>query len=64
MGQNSALARKAVVELAERLSGTERTPDPNGTDTCLDYALITAPSARDPEMLDRLQVIAGRALNG
>ncbi|WP_370170463.1 MULTISPECIES: S-methyl-5'-thioadenosine phosphorylase [Hyphomonas] len=64
MGQNSALARKAVVELAERLSGTERTPDPNGTDTCLDYALITAPSARDPDMLDRLQVIAGRALNG
>ncbi|WP_273242701.1 S-methyl-5'-thioadenosine phosphorylase [Hyphomonas atlantica corrig.] len=64
MGQNSALARKAVVELAERLSGTERTPDPNGTDTCLDYALITAPLARDPEMLDRLQVIAGRALNG
>ena len=64
MGQNSALARKAVVELAERLSGTERTPDPNGTDTCLDYALITAPSARDLEMLDRLQVIAGRALNG
>lgn len=64
MGQNSALARKAVVELAERLSGTERTPDPNGTDTCLDYALITAPSARDSEMLDRLQVIAGRALNG
>ena len=64
MGQNSALARKAVVQLAESLSGIERTPDPNGTDTCLDYALITAPSARDPEMLDKLQVIAGRALNG
>lgn len=64
MGQNSALARKAVVRLAETLSGFERTPDPNGTDTCLDYALITAPSARDPEMLDKLQVIAGRALNG
>lgn len=64
MGQNSALARKAVVQLAESLSGIERTPDPNGTDTCLDYALITAPSARDLEMLDKLQVIAGRALNG
>ena len=64
MGQNSALARKAVVQLAESLSGIERTPDPNGTDTCLDYALITAPLARDPEMLDKLQVIAGRALNG
>ena len=64
MGQNSALARKAVVRLAETLSGTERTPDPNGTDTCLDHALITAPQARDPDLLSRLQVIAGRALNG
>ncbi|MBL4878150.1 MAG: S-methyl-5'-thioadenosine phosphorylase, partial [Hyphomonas sp.] len=45
-------------------SGTERTPDPNGTDTCLDHALITAPQARDPDLLSRLQVIAGRALNG
>ncbi len=64
MGQNSALARKAVVRLAETLSGTERTPDPNSTDTCLDHALITAPQARDPDLLSRLQVIAGRALNG
>ncbi|RCL87297.1 S-methyl-5'-thioadenosine phosphorylase [Hyphomonas sp.] len=64
MGQNSAVARKAVVRLAEALSGMERTPDPNGTDTCLDYALITAPQARDPDLLDRLQVIAGRALKG
>ena len=64
MGQNSALARQAVVKLAETLSGTERTPSPDGIDTCLDYALITAPSARDPELLAKLQVIAGRALQG
>ncbi len=64
MGKNSALARRAVVRLAETLSGTARTPDPNGTDTCLDHALITAPQARDPELLSRLQVIAGRVLSG
>tara|TARA_R110002020_G_scaffold83397_2_gene207234 strand:+ start:138896 stop:139774 length:879 start_codon:yes stop_codon:yes gene_type:complete len=64
MGQNSALAGQAVVKLAETLSGTERTPSPDGIDTCLDYALITAPSARDPELLSKLQVIAGRALQG
>lgn len=64
MGQNSALARQAVVKLAQTLSGTERTPSPDGIDTCLDYALITAPSARDPELLAKLQVIAGRALQG
>ena len=64
MGKNSALARRSVVRLAETLSGTARTPDPNGTDTCLDHALITAPQARDPELLSRLQVIAGRVLSG
>jgi 5'-methylthioadenosine phosphorylase len=64
MGQNSALARQAVVKLAETLSGTERTASPDGIDTCLDYALITAPPARDPELLSKLQVIAGRALQG
>ena len=64
MGRNSALARQAVVKLAETLSGTERTPSPDGIDTCLDHALITAPSARDPELLAKLQVIAGRALQG
>ncbi|MEH6487054.1 S-methyl-5'-thioadenosine phosphorylase [Hyphomonas oceanitis] len=64
MGKNSAIARQAVVKLAQTLSGTERTSSPDGIDTCLDYALITAPSARDPELLAKLQVIAGRALQG
>ncbi|MBU1287118.1 MAG: S-methyl-5'-thioadenosine phosphorylase [Alphaproteobacteria bacterium] len=64
MGQNSAIARKAVVKLAESLNGTERTPSPDGVDTCLDHALITAPEARDPAVVAKLQVIAGRALQG
>jgi 5'-methylthioadenosine phosphorylase len=64
MARNSALGRKAVVKLAESLIGTERTPSPDGIDTCLDYALITAPGARNPETLHKLQAIAGRALNG
>lgn len=62
MARNSALARKAVVQLADTLSGTQRTPDPNGTDTCLDHALITAPAARDAQLVEKLRVIAGRAL--
>jgi 5'-methylthioadenosine phosphorylase len=64
MARNSALGRKAVVKLAESLSGTERTPSPDGIDTCLDYALITAPDARSPETIHKLQAIAGRALKG
>jgi 5'-methylthioadenosine phosphorylase len=31
-------------------------------DTCLDTALITAPSARDPALLATLDAVAGRAL--
>lgn len=64
MGQNSALARQAVVRLADMLADRPRTPSPDGIDTCLDHALITAPAARDPAMLAKLQVIAGRALGG
>ena len=64
MARNSALGRKAIVQLAEFLSGTERTPSPDGIDTCLDFAMITAPAARNPDSLVRLQAIAGRALSG
>lgn len=62
MHQNSALARRAIVDLAHALNETPRTPSPQGIESCLDFALITAPEARDPVFLDKLQVIAGRAL--
>lgn len=64
MHQNSALARRAIVGLAAALNETKRTPSPQGIESCLDFALITAPEARDREFLDKLQVIAGRALGG
>jgi 5'-methylthioadenosine phosphorylase len=64
MHQNSALARRAIVRLAHTLNAMARTPSPQGIESCLDFALITAPEARDPVMLDRLRVIAGRALGG
>ena len=60
--QNSALARRAIVHLACVLNETPRTPSPQGIESCLDFALITAPDARDSEFLEKLQVIAGRAL--
>ena len=62
MAQNTALARRAIVQLAHSLNGTQRTPSPQGIETCLDFALITAPDLRDPVMIDKLQAIAGRAL--
>jgi 5'-methylthioadenosine phosphorylase len=36
---------------------------PHGCDRALESALITAPEARDPEMLAKLDAVAGRLLN-
>ncbi|MCC2113021.1 MAG: S-methyl-5'-thioadenosine phosphorylase, partial [Hyphomicrobiales bacterium] len=35
---------------------------PIGSDTALDYALITAPDKRDPALLAKLDAVAGRVL--
>ncbi|MEQ9505170.1 MAG: S-methyl-5'-thioadenosine phosphorylase [Hyphomonas sp.] len=64
MHQNSALARKAIANLASVLNETPRTPSPQGIESCLDFALITAPDTREPEFLDKVRVIAGRVLGG
>lgn len=56
---NAATARKLVVELARRLP-VKRSPSP--IDNVLDTALITAPGARDPAMLTRLDAICRRIL--
>ncbi len=42
--------------------GARRGPCPAGCDRALDYALITAPAARDPEVLAKLDAVAGRVL--
>lgn len=44
------------------LVGTERAPCPQGCDHALDTALLTAPEARDPAVLARLDAVAGRVL--
>ncbi len=40
----------------------EHEPCPVHSDTALDSALITAPEARDPELLKKLDAVAGRVL--
>lgn len=62
MGQNAANARLAIDRLCRTLSGTARTASPQGIETCLDHALITAPTQRDPALLARLDAVAGRVL--
>lgn len=56
---NAELARAAVRELVKALPA-ERAASP--IDTALDHALVTAPAARDPRLVARLDAVAGRIL--
>jgi 5'-methylthioadenosine phosphorylase len=62
MQANTVAAKKALTELAKLLSGGPRTASPQAIETCLDYALITAPDARDPNLLAKLDAVVGRVL--
>ncbi len=59
MAANGAVARRLVEAFVAALPPT-RGASP--LDTVLDHALITAPDARDPAMLARLDAVAGRVL--
>jgi len=58
---NAERARALIGDLAATLEARSA-PCGSGCDRALDHALITAPEARDPETVARLQVIAGRVL--
>ncbi|UFZ02807.1 S-methyl-5'-thioadenosine phosphorylase [Bradyrhizobium ontarionense] len=53
---------KALVARLAREFPREHEPCPIGSDRTLDTALITAPEARDPELLKKLDAVAGRIL--
>lgn len=44
------------------LLGPERAPCPHGCDRALEYAILTAPEARDADLVGRLDAVAGRML--
>jgi 5'-methylthioadenosine phosphorylase len=60
---NAEKAKKLVARLAKDFP-REHEPCPIGSDRALDSALITAPEARDPELLKKLDAVAGRVLRG
>lgn len=60
---NAGNARALVANLPARL-GPDRAPCPHGCDRALDMALMTAPDKRDPELLAKLDAVAGRVLSG
>lgn len=61
MRANTAAATRLLVDLAARLGPTRR-PSPLGIERVLDFAIITPPEARDPEMIAKLDAVAGRVL--
>jgi len=58
---NADRAKKLVAGLARDFPPEHETC-PIGSDRALDIALITAPQARDPELIKRLDAVAGRVL--
>jgi 5'-methylthioadenosine phosphorylase len=58
---NADKAKRLVARLARDFP-REHEPCPIGSDRALDNALITAPEARDPELLKKLDAVAGRVL--
>lgn len=61
LSENGDKARQLVTKIVSKL---DEPNDPcfHGCETALEYALITAPQSRDPEMIARLQAVAGRIL--
>jgi 5'-methylthioadenosine phosphorylase len=57
--ENAGRAKVLVAQLAQDFP-REHEPCPIGSDRALDTALITAPEARDPELIKKLDAVAGR----
>ena len=61
MGRNAKVARALVARLPALL-GPAHPPCPHGCDHALDHAMMTTPTQRDPDMLAKLDAVAGRVL--
>ncbi|MCF4164680.1 S-methyl-5'-thioadenosine phosphorylase [Zavarzinia compransoris] len=60
--RNAAAARDLVRAIAPLLAAGRPALCPKGCDHALDNALITAPEARDPQLVAMLDAVAGRVL--
>ena len=60
---NADKGRSLVKQVTPSLSGRDVSCT-DGCHTALECAIITAPDARDPEMVKKLDAVAGRVLNG
>jgi 5'-methylthioadenosine phosphorylase len=63
LAANADKAKRLIERLAQDFP-RQHEPCPIGSDRALDNALITAPQARDPKLLKKLDAVAGRLLRG
>ena len=61
LSANTAHAARMIANVAPMLAGPHE-PCPHGCNNALEYALITAPEARDPALVAKLDAVAGRVL--
>jgi 5'-methylthioadenosine phosphorylase len=61
LGDNRDKAQRLVARLARDFPA-EHEPCPIGSDRALEHAIMTAPHARDPALLAKLDAVAGRVL--
>lgn len=62
MNENSAKAVQLIARLARDFP-REHEPCPIGSDKALEFAIITAAEARDPDLVAKLDAVAGRVLS-
>ena len=62
LSANAGHARETVRGLAAGLDPM-RAPCPCGCDRALDFAIMTAPDKRDPDLVAKLSTVAGRVLS-
>jgi 5'-methylthioadenosine phosphorylase len=59
LNANAEKAKRLVARLAENFP-RQHEPCPIGSDRALDSAIVTAPQARDPALIAKLDAVAGR----
>ena len=62
MGHANAAAARGLVVRLTGLMTPDRQPCPHGCDRALTHAIMTAPDKRDPDLLAKLDAVAGRVL--
>ena len=62
MAANSSNAKELIKTLCAGLQGTPRTNGTQGIESCLDFAIMTPADVRNPELMAKLDAVAGRVL--